>query len=129
MTVVPSMVDATGETSGDVFASTDRVFTETDWPEKPARKRRIPNPFQEMVDGLYDTNYSALAVGISSQAIGWVAPACDEKIIRGQLRRATGERATAQIKVLPTEDPDMVTVKFRLVPKIRRPRKHPVSAD
>ena len=128
MTTVPPEVDATDlpdddeDLSGlDVFApvlknpSGPYDFADADWPEPVKPEPRPPhvNPFQAKVDAMIDLGH------LPSRAVVFLAPDADVKLIKGQIKRAAGERATAQVKTEPATD-GMTTVRFRLAPKIRR---------
>jgi len=118
-TTVDVFGDKADETTVDVFAEpSPYAFDEEDWPEavKPEPKPRPTNPFQAKIDAMLE------AGALPTRAVVFVAPEADLKTIRGQIQRAAGERATAQVKTEATDVEGQVKVRFRLVAKIRRAR-------
>lgn len=130
MTTAPPEVDATAiadeledsveEVVIDVFgapAEEPYAFAEEDWPEavKPEPKPKPTNPFQAKIDAMLE------GATLPTRAVVFVAPEADLKVIRGQLQRAAGERATVQVKTEKDGETN-VKIRFRLVDKIRRSR-------
>lgn len=100
------------------------TFDEEDWPEavKPEPKPKPVNPFQAKIDTMLE------AGSLPTRAVVFTAPEADVKVIRGQIQRAAGERATAQVKVEKVDE-TTVKIRFRLVDKIRRSRAAEAEAD
>lgn len=136
MTTAPPEVDATAilddddEVTVNVFGEAGEeteheilvfgeygAFAEEDWPEavKPEPKPKPANPFQAKIDAMLEPGE------LPTRAVVFTAPEADLKAIRGQIQRAAGERATAQVKTEKVDD-ENVKIRFRLVSKIRRSR-------
>lgn len=107
-------ITAFGEASDE---DSPYAFAEEDWPEavKPEPKPKPANPFQAKIDAMLE------GATLPTRAVVFTAPEADVKVIRGQIQRAAGERATAQVKVEKVDD-TTVKIRFRLVDKIRRSR-------